>query len=148
MNEGDTELEGSGEPVVVVSSLARRFVTGTETLEVLRGVDLTVSRAVTVAVTGESGCGKSTLLGLIGGLDRPTEGRVVVGGTDITEMAESELSRYRNQEIGFVFQFHFLLKDFTALENVMIPGMMGREPRGSCGSAREASSRRWGLNRG
>jgi lipoprotein-releasing system ATP-binding protein len=104
-------------------------VTGTETLEVLRGVDLSVPRGFTVAVTGESGCGKSTLLGLIGGLDRPTAGRVLVGGTDITEMPESELSRYRNQEIGFVFQFHFLLKDFTALENVMIPGMLGRDPR-------------------
>ncbi len=116
-------------PLVAVSGLERRFVTGTETLEVLRSVDLTVEEGTTVAITGESGCGKSTLLGLIGGLDRPTGGRVVVAGEDITEMAESELSRYRNEELGFVFQFHFLLKDFTALENVMIPGMMGRESR-------------------
>ena len=82
-----------------------------------------------MVITGESGCGKSTLLGLIGGLDRPTAGRVVVQGIDITELPESALSAYRNREVGFIFQFHFLLKDFTALENVIIPGMMGPESR-------------------
>ena len=122
---------GNGGPLVAVTGLSRSFLTGAETLEVLRAVDLSLDEGRTVAITGESGCGKSTLLGLIGGLDRPTAGRVVVAGADITEMAESELSRYRNGTLGFVFQFHFLLKDFTALENVMIPGMMGREPRKS-----------------
>jgi lipoprotein-releasing system ATP-binding protein len=116
-------------PLVVTRGLERRFVTGAETLEVLRGVDLVVSRRSTVVITGESGCGKSTLLGLIGGLDRPTAGRVVVQGTDITELPESALSAYRNTEVGFIFQFHFLLKDFTALENVIIPGMMGKASR-------------------
>jgi lipoprotein-releasing system ATP-binding protein len=115
-------------PLVAVSSLSRRFVTAAETLEVLRDVNLSVAEGATLAVTGESGCGKSTLLGLIGGLDRPSAGRVVVRGVDITELAESELSRYRNREVGFIFQFHFLLKDFTALENVIIPGMMGGTP--------------------
>jgi lipoprotein-releasing system ATP-binding protein len=110
-----------------VSSLVRRFVTGGETLEVLRDVSLAVQEGGTAAISGESGCGKSTLLGLIGGLDRPTAGSVFVGGRDITELGESDLSRYRNREVGFVFQFHFLLKDFTALENVIIPGMLGSE---------------------
>ena len=119
----------SDPPLVVTRLLARSFVTGSETLEVLRSVDLTVERGATVVITGESGCGKSTLLGLIGGLDRPTAGRVVVQGTDITELPESALSAYRNREVGFIFQFHFLLKDFTALENVIIPGMMGPESR-------------------
>lgn len=114
-------------PLVEVVSLARRFVTAAETIEVLRDVNLLVPEGATLAITGESGCGKSTLLGLIGGLDRPTAGRVVVKGVDITELAESEMSRYRNRDVGFIFQFHFLLKDFTALENVIIPGMMGAE---------------------
>jgi lipoprotein-releasing system ATP-binding protein len=113
--------------LVSVSSLVRRFVTGGETLDVLRDVSLTVPEGSTAAISGESGCGKSTLLGLIGGLDRPTAGQVFVGGRDITELGESDLSRYRNRDVGFVFQFHFLLKDFTALENVIIPGMLGSE---------------------
>jgi len=119
---------GASADIVSVASLSRRFVNGAETLEVLRDVNLRVPAGRTVAITGESGCGKSTLLGLIGGLDRPSSGRVVVRGTDITELSESDLSGYRNREVGFVFQFHFLLKDFTALENVIIPSMLGREP--------------------
>jgi lipoprotein-releasing system ATP-binding protein len=114
--------------LVEISSLTRHFVTGTETLEVLRGVDLQVREGEIVAITGESGCGKSTLLGLIGGLDRPTAGKLAVGGVDIAALEESQLSAYRGREVGFIFQFHFLLKDFTALENVIIPGMMGDEP--------------------
>jgi len=114
--------------LVQVSSLTRYFVTGAETLDVLRGIDLQVGEGEIVAITGESGCGKSTLLGLIGGLDRPSGGTVSVGGTEITGLDESELSAYRNRDVGFIFQFHFLLKDFTALENVVIPGMMGSEP--------------------
>jgi len=114
-------------PLVSVSSLVRRFATGSEILEVLRDVSLSVPQGGTAAISGESGCGKSTLLGLIGGLDRPTAGSVRVAGREITELGESDLSRYRNREVGFVFQFHFLLKDFTALENVIIPGMLGSE---------------------
>jgi lipoprotein-releasing system ATP-binding protein len=115
-------------PLVSVTALARRFRTGGETLEVLRSVDLSVQEGTIVAITGESGCGKSTLLSLLGGLDRPSSGRIVSAGLDITDLSEAELSGYRNASVGFVFQFHFLLKDFTALENVMMPGMMGREP--------------------
>ena len=115
------------EPLVVTSAVCRHFVTGAEKLEVLRDVNLLVQAGETVAITGESGCGKSTLLGLIGGLDRPTGGTVTVKGLDVGSLDEAELSRYRNRDVGFIFQFHFLLKDFTALENVVIPGMMGRE---------------------
>jgi len=122
MNESHGGAEG---PLVVVNSLARRFQTSAETLEVLTDVNLLVSRGTTVAITGESGCGKSTMLALIGGLDHASGGSVRVGETEVTGLEESGLSRYRNREIGFIFQFHFLLKDFTALENVIIPGMLG-----------------------
>lgn len=127
MNDSSGAIGDASAPLVSVSSLVRRFVTGGETLEVLRDVSLAVPEGSTAAISGESGCGKSTLLGLIGGLDRPTAGNVLVGGRDITELGESDLSKYRNREVGFVFQFHFLLKDFTALENVIIPGMLGSE---------------------
>ena len=112
-------------PLIAVRSLARRFQTGVESLEVLRDINLDVEEGTTVAVTGESGCGKSTMLALIGGLDRPSAGSVRVGDTEVTGLEESALSRYRNRDVGFIFQFHFLLKDFTALENVVIPGMLG-----------------------
>jgi lipoprotein-releasing system ATP-binding protein len=113
--------------LVAASSLSRHFLTGAERLEVLRGLDLEVMAGETVSITGESGCGKSTLLGLIGGLDRPSGGSLTVGGVDVAGLAESELSAFRNRQVGFIFQFHFLLKDFTALENVLIPGMVGNE---------------------
>jgi lipoprotein-releasing system ATP-binding protein len=127
MNDAAAVIGDPFVPLVSVSSLVRRFVTGSETLEVLRDVSLSVPEGGTAAISGESGCGKSTLLGLIGGLDRPTAGSVRVGGKEITELGESDLSKYRNRDVGFVFQFHFLLKDFTALENVIIPGMLGSE---------------------
>jgi len=127
MSDPAAAIGDASVPLVSVSSLVRRFVTGSETLEVLRDVSLSVPEGGTAAISGESGCGKSTLLGLIGGLDRPTAGSVRVGGREITELGESDLSKYRNREVGFVFQFHFLLKDFTALENVIIPGMLGSE---------------------
>ena len=117
-----------GEVLVAVTALTRRFLTGAETLEVLRDVDLAVLEGTIVAITGESGCGKSTLLGLVGGLDRPTSGHVRVRGRVITGLGETDLSRYRNREVGFIFQFHFLLKDFTALENVIMPAMLGPAP--------------------
>jgi lipoprotein-releasing system ATP-binding protein len=112
-------------PVLSLSRLGKTYETAAERLEVLRDVSLVVSPGTTVAITGESGCGKSTLLNLVGGLDYPTAGRITVGGMEIAEMAEEELSRYRNRYVGFIFQFHFLLRDFTAVENVVIPAMVG-----------------------
>jgi lipoprotein-releasing system ATP-binding protein len=130
MSEAMSGASGVGREAVTVTGLAKVYQTPAERLDVLRGIDLSVREATTVAVTGESGCGKSTLLNLVGGLDRPTAGRVRVGAVEVTGLDETALSRYRNRDVGFIFQFHFLLKDFTALENVMIPAMIGsRDPR-------------------
>ena len=126
------------EPLLSVRSLVRRFQAGGETLEVLRGVELEVGEPTSIAVTGESGSGKSTLLSIVGGLDRPTGGTVVVDGTDITTLDETALSAYRSRHVGFIFQFHFLLHDFTALENLLIPGMLAaRSAAGTRERARE-----------
>ncbi len=114
--------------LVAVSSLEKVYETPAERLTVLRAVDLDVARATIVAITGESGCGKSTLLNLVGGLDHPTSGRIVVDGIEVSGLPETEASRYRNRGVGFIFQFHFLLRDFTALENVVMPGLVGRRP--------------------
>lgn len=96
-------------------------------LEVLRGIDLIVDAGEMISIVGKSGAGKSTLLHLIGTLDLPTRGRVVIDGADVTTMSRTAVSRLRNESIGFVFQFHHLLPEFSALENVMMPGMIHGE---------------------
>ena len=97
------------------------------TLEVLKGVNLEVRRGEIVAIVGKSGAGKTTLLQIIGTLDRPTRGRVLIEGTDVFAMKDKELAAFRNRHIGFIFQFHQPLPEFTALENVCIPAMIARE---------------------
>ena len=99
------------------------------TLEVLRGVSLEVAPREVVSIVGASGAGKTTLLQIIGTLSRPDSGRVEIDGTDVFTLDDKTLSRFRNERIGFVFQFHHLLAEFTAFENVCIPGLIGRRPR-------------------
>jgi len=94
-------------------------------LEVLKGINLQINREEIVAIVGKSGAGKSTLLHLIGTLDNPDSGKIFFDGTDVYAMKEKELSKFRNSKIGFIFQFHHLLPEFTAIENVMIPSMIG-----------------------
>lgn len=99
------------------------------TLEVLRGVSLEVAPREVVSIVGASGAGKTTLLQIIGTLSRPDSGRVEIDETDVFTLDDKALSRFRNERIGFVFQFHHLLAEFTAFENVCIPGLIGRRPR-------------------
>lgn len=96
-------------------------------LEVLKGVNLSIAKGEIVAIVGKSGAGKTTLLQLIGTLDRPTKGQVLIDGTDVFELNDTQLAAFRNKNIGFIFQFHQLLPEFTAFENVCIPAMIARE---------------------
>lgn len=98
------------------------------TLEVLKGVDLTVEKGEIVSIIGKSGAGKTTLLQIIGTLDKPDAGNVVIDGVDVLALKEKELADFRNRHIGFIFQFHQLLPEFNALENVMMPAMIARVP--------------------
>ena len=114
--------------ILTTNHLCKTYMTGPQEVEVLKGIDLEISAGEIVVIMGPSGVGKSTLLHLIGGLDRPTAGEVLIDGDDLFSLRDRELAVFRNNAIGFVFQFHHLLPEFTALENVMIPGMMhGRD---------------------
>ena len=98
-------------------------------LEVLKGVSLDVAAGEVVSIVGASGAGKTTLLQIIGTLSRPDSGRVEIDGRDVSALGDKALSQFRNEHIGFVFQFHHLLAEFSAFENVCIPGLIGRRPR-------------------
>lgn len=130
-------------PLLEVRSLAKAYPSADGTpLEVLRSVDLDVEQAEVVAVVGESGTGKSTLLHLLGALDRPDAGTVVFRGRDVHGRSDRELARFRNESVGFVFQFHHLLPEFTALENVLMPALVaGRTAREARGRAAELLER-------
>lgn len=96
-------------------------------LQVLKGIDLTINQGEVVAIVGPSGAGKTTLLQIIGTLDTPDTGRLIINGTETGRLKDKELAAFRNKNIGFVFQFHQLLPEFTALENVMIPALIAKE---------------------
>jgi lipoprotein-releasing system ATP-binding protein len=112
------------DPLVTVQNVTKTFEHEGRSLEVLKGIDLQIDSGEMVTIVGPSGAGKSTLLHLIGTLDLPTGGRILYRGRDVTRLGSSELAEFRNRSIGFVFQFHHLLPEFTALENVMMPGLI------------------------
>ena len=111
--------------MIKVTDIHKRF----GDLEVLKGVSLDVARGEVVSIVGASGAGKTTLLQIVGTLSRPDGGRVEIDGQDVFSLSDKTLSRFRNGRIGFVFQFHHLLPEFTAFENVCIPGLIGKHPR-------------------
>ncbi|MDO4758791.1 MAG: ABC transporter ATP-binding protein [Rikenellaceae bacterium] len=111
--------------MIRVTNIHKRF----GELEVLKGISLEVKRGELISIVGASGAGKTTLLQLMGTLSRADEGQVVIDGEDVTNLSDSALSRFRNERIGFVFQFHHLLPEFSALENVMIPGLIAKRDK-------------------
>ena len=113
------------EPLLRAAGVCKSFRTGEGTIEVLKGVDLDVDTGERLAIVGASGVGKSTLLHLLGTLDHPSAGQVLFRGEDLFARDRSELARFRNASLGFIFQFHHLLPEFNALENVMMPGLVG-----------------------
>ena len=114
----------SGENIITIENLEKTYSTSSESLTILKKLDMKVRRGEKCIIVGKSGSGKSTLLNIIGGLDVPSSGKVFVDGSCITSMTEDELTSYRQHFLGLIFQFHYLLKDFTALENVFIPSYM------------------------
>ncbi len=108
-------------------NISKSYLSGSEDLPVLSNVSLQLSRGELVAVTGASGVGKSTLLHILGTLDRPSEGQLQIRATDVLDLPDDDLAEFRNRHIGFVFQFHNLLPEFTAVENVMLPAMIARQ---------------------
>ncbi|WP_336366754.1 lipoprotein-releasing ABC transporter ATP-binding protein LolD [Marinobacter sp. C2H3] len=114
-------------PVIDCRDITRTYSEGPGKLTIFSGISLTVQAGETVAIVGSSGAGKTTLLNLLGGLDRPTTGEVRICGQDLKKLSERARARFRNGHLGFVYQFHHLLPEFTALENVMMPGVLGRQ---------------------
>jgi lipoprotein-releasing system ATP-binding protein len=139
------EPEDGIAPVLEADSLAKTYDEGVAPVLVLNGVSLKVWPGEMVAVVGASGSGKSTLLHLLGGLDRPTSGSVRIGGVEMTALSEEGRSKLRCRSVGFVFQFHQLLPEFTALENAMMPGWIAGRPSGEVRTRAEGLLRNLGL---
>jgi len=130
---------------VEVRQLHKSFRMGGEELRILKGVTVTVRRGEFLAIVGPSGVGKSTLLHVVGGLDRPTAGGVYYDGVEISGLPEGKLAAFRNRTVGFVFQFHHLLPEFSALENAMMPALIGRHRREEAAEKARGLLQRVGL---
>ena len=115
--------------ILKCEKVVKKYDDGALSVQVLNGLDLEVSQGQSVSIIGSSGSGKSTLLHILGGLDRPSEGRVVLMGSDLGQLNQKQLGHLRNQYLGFVYQFHHLLPEFSALENVMMPLLIGKRPK-------------------
>jgi lipoprotein-releasing system ATP-binding protein len=138
-------MTDSNQAVLEARDIRRAFRQGPIDLEVLRGVNLAVRAGERIAVIGASGSGKTTLLQILGGLDRPTSGSVHVAGQDIHSLAERARGELRNRTLGFIYQFHHLLQEFSALENVAMPLLVRREPKAEAARRARAVLERVGL---
>lgn len=140
-----------GAPLLRAEKVDKKFYDADREIVVLRGLDLEVAASEEIAIIGQSGVGKSTLLHLLGSLEAPTAGKVYFEGQDLFAMDERALADFRNRKLGFVFQFHYLLADFSALENVMMPAMVARMPdreaRGQAAAVLEMVGLKDKLNR-
>jgi lipoprotein-releasing system ATP-binding protein len=132
-------------PFIEVTALNKRYRVGTQDIHVLRDLDLAVDAGEMLAIVGASGVGKSTLLHLLGGLDRPDSGRIAVQGRALGTMADDDLVAFRNAQVGFVFQFHHLLPEFSALENAEMPMRIARRPIVEARAAAQTLLERVGL---
>ncbi|KPK58111.1 MAG: lipoprotein-releasing ABC transporter ATP-binding protein LolD [Gammaproteobacteria bacterium] len=139
------QAPGKETSVLECRGLIKAFDEGGQRLEVLRGVDLCVASGESIAIIGASGSGKTTLLQLLGGLDSPTSGIVKVLGRDLASLSEDERGKMRNRSIGFVYQFHHLLPEFSALENVAMPLLVRRRPAAEAARAARDLLERVGL---
>jgi lipoprotein-releasing system ATP-binding protein len=142
---GQTKPDGEGRHFVDVRKLSKSYGSAGEALQILGGIDLTMEAGEILIVTGESGSGKTTLLNILGGLDRGDEGSIRVDGVMVSDLPESRLSEYRQRSLGFIFQFHHLLKDFSALENAMLPAMIAGLDRQEASGRAEDLLVRMGL---
>lgn len=115
--------------IVTIKDLEKKYITDSEQITVLQNLNLNVEEASKVVIVGESGSGKSTLLNIIGGIDTVTSGTVMAGKWEVSKLTEAQLSEYRSSFLGLIFQFHYLLKDFTALENVYMPALIAGVPK-------------------
>jgi lipoprotein-releasing system ATP-binding protein len=115
--------------ILSVKYISKNYSIGKNTIEVLRGVSLDLDEGQIAAIVGESGAGKSTLLHILGMLDRPTTGHVMLNGEELSGKSDFELAKYRNKQVGFIFQFHHLMPEFNAIENVIMPGLIARTPK-------------------
>ena len=131
--------------MIEVRELVKTFVTNGNRVEVLRGVNLDIARGDSLAIVGASGVGKSTLLHILGTLERPTAGQVLWEGEEVFKLNGQRLAAFRNRKVGFVFQFHHLLPEFNALENVMLPALIARFPQSEAQARAEAILLQVGL---
>jgi len=115
--------------ILACEAVCKNYYDGQLNVQVLDNLTLQVDKGQSIGIVGASGSGKSTLLHILGGLDKPTSGRVSLMGQDLSELSQKQLSRLRNQHLGFVYQFHHLLPEFSALENVMMPLLIGKRPK-------------------
>jgi lipoprotein-releasing system ATP-binding protein len=133
------------EPLLKVVDLCKSYGSGDQRIDVLSGISLELYKGETIALLGASGAGKSTLMHIMGSLDRPTSGTVSFRGTDIFSQSEGQIASFRNRSIGFVFQFHHLLPEFSALENVMMPALISGARKDEAASLAVALLREVGL---